>query len=281
MTRFLKRLVPGPVWDRAVRWANRAAYRRAVAAFPRREVEHTYAGHRLRVLLADPTGAEWYDRDWPALPELDPLARHRLRPGGRVFDIGAHQGVVALILARRVGPAGTVVAVEPNPHNTEVAARNAVLNGAGNVTVRRAAGADRPGTVRVGYRSNDRVRPWWDPDAGAAVEAVTVDQLADEYGPPDVVVVDVEGYESFVLTGAARTRAAGRTDWLVEVHVNHGLEAFGGSAEGVLNCFPEPGYERLVASETARDPVPLGAGRGLLTDRFFLIAVARPGGHPI
>ena len=57
-------------------------------------------------------GAGWYDHDWPELPEIALLKQHGLRPGARVFDIGAHQGVVALMLSKTVGPEGFVLAVE-------------------------------------------------------------------------------------------------------------------------------------------------------------------------
>ena len=37
------------------------------------------------------------------------LGQHQLKQGARTFDIGAHQGVVGLQLADRVGPTGQVV----------------------------------------------------------------------------------------------------------------------------------------------------------------------------
>jgi len=39
----------------------------------------------------------------------------------------------------------------------------------------------------------------------------------DRYGPPDVVFIDVDGFEEEALAGAARTIEAG-PDWFVEVH---------------------------------------------------------------
>ncbi|MSU36865.1 MAG: hypothetical protein EXS36_17560 [Pedosphaera sp.] len=79
-----------------------------VRNYPRRVVSHTYAGIPLKVELADGMGEGWYDHDWETLPELDVLGRGRLKPGARVFDFGAHQGVVGMILGHRVGPRGQV-----------------------------------------------------------------------------------------------------------------------------------------------------------------------------
>lgn len=73
--------------------------RRGLRGFAPRTVCRDFGGVRLQVALADPLAAEWYDRDWPELPEASFLRRRSLRPGARVFDLGAHQGVAALHLA--------------------------------------------------------------------------------------------------------------------------------------------------------------------------------------
>ena len=76
--------------------------------------------------IVDAMGQGWYDQDWPPPAEIGVLSeRGRLREGARVFDVGAHQGVVAMMLGDLVGAAGRVVAVEATPHNAEVAGRNA------------------------------------------------------------------------------------------------------------------------------------------------------------
>src|SRR5262245_10896675 len=136
--RWIKRVTPAFVW----RWLRglrtrfeNARYRRMLQTYPRRVVEHEYGGLRLKVTLADPDGAAWYDRDWSRLPEIALLAGSRLRPEATVFNVGAHQGVVALMLAGEVGPHGRVVAVDPNPINAELIAENARLNSVGHIRV--------------------------------------------------------------------------------------------------------------------------------------------------
>jgi FkbM family methyltransferase len=280
---WIKRVTPGFVWRALRRWRSRhlaARYRRLLRDFPRRVVEHSYGGCRLKITLADPDGAAWYDRDWPRLPEIELLASSRLRPGATVFNVGAHQGVVALMLAREVGPGGRVVAVDPNPVNAELIAANARLNGAANVRAVAAAAADRPGPVRFGVHLNDRVRVAADCGAELTIGAVTIDDLAAEHGHPAVLFVDVEGFECAVLAGAAGTLAAGATDWFVEVHVGAGLEAFGKTAADVLAFFPPARYARFVASEEERDFVPLESGGRLLASRFFLVALERTPDRP-
>jgi hypothetical protein len=72
--------------------------------------------------------------------------------------------------------------------------------------------------------------------------------LARRFGRPDVVYVDVEGYECRVLAGATATRASA-ADWFVEVRVRYSLEAAGGSADEALAFFPAERYERFVHRE--------------------------------
>ncbi|HEY5491738.1 MAG TPA: FkbM family methyltransferase [Gemmatimonadaceae bacterium] len=71
--------------------------------------------------------------------------RGRLGPGARVFDLGAHQGVVALMLAGIVGPEGQVIAVEAVPHNARIATQNATANACRQLVVLHAAVLVAPG----------------------------------------------------------------------------------------------------------------------------------------
>src|SRR5947209_4100963 len=75
----------------------------------------------------------------------------------RVFDLGAHQGVIARMIAAQVRPGGRVLAVEAEPHNAKVARRNAELNDAENLLVVHAAGAERSGTLSFGEGLNGSV----------------------------------------------------------------------------------------------------------------------------
>lgn len=201
---------------------RRRAIMRAIGSFEPREVSHVYCGVPLRVSLEDPTAEDWYDHDWPLLPEIAELQKRGLREAALVFDVGAHQCVVALVLADIVGPQGRVVAVEAEPHNVRVALRNIDLNELNSVTVVAAAAAERPGSVRFAEGLNGRIA---DRTAGTiAVDAVTIDALAAEHGEPDVVFVDVEGAEAAALAGARATLQHGRATWFVEVHQGLGLQ---------------------------------------------------------
>ena len=238
-----------------------------IAAYPTREVSHTYGAHPLRIQLADPLAEGWYDHDWPEPTAISFLRdRQVLSAGARIFDLGAHQAVIALMLAREVGPSGRVVAIEAEPHNARIALANRELNDASNLIVLHAAGAANPGVISFAEGLNGQI----DERSGAGnveVRAITVDELADEHGVPALVMIDVEGYEGHVLDGATRTLSDGNTTFLVEVHEE--LIDFGGDAEEIVERFL--GFERYVAVE---DDDPLVALEGdPPPGRFFLIAI--------
>jgi FkbM family methyltransferase len=219
------------------------------------------------VHLADPLAEGWYDHDWDELAAISFLRDQQvLVSGATVFDLGAHQAVVALMLAQEVGNAGQVVAIEAEPHNARVAALNRDLNQASNLTVLHAAGAATAGVISFAEGLNGQIDEHT--TAGNVdVTAVTVDGLAQEYGTPDIVFIDVEGYEGHVLRGATNTLANGSTSFLVEVH--EALTSYGGSADEIAGHFLD--FDRYVAIE---EHEPFAALEGLpRAGRFFLIAI--------
>jgi len=203
---------------------------------------HNYAGFDLTLQIADRVGRSWYDHDSPELPEHTLLRAHKLKRGARVFEIGAHQAVFALMVSRFVGDTGSVVALEPGQHNYETALKNKELNAAHNLTILCAAASDRSGEISFSDGMNGRI------GYGILRPAYSVDDLASKFGIPDVVKVDVEGYEARVLEGATATLAA-KPDWYVEVHSGLGLEAYGGSPEQVVEVFRNAGYSLYIQDD--------------------------------
>jgi FkbM family methyltransferase len=275
---LLHRIATSPPVLPLYRAARPLALRRKIARFEDRVVEHVYAGVPLRVALADPVGAGWYDHDWPAQPEIDMLAEGRLRHGATVFDIGAHQAVVALIAAARVGD-GTVIALEAEPHNVRIARRNADLNAHLPVSVVHAGIAAEPGEMHFSEGLNGAVLPGT--RAGTiTVPATTVDQMAAVHGHPDVVMIDVEGYEGRALEGAQQVLAARRTDFFVEVHDAASIEPHGWTGARVLERLADAGADIHVAQADGSDPVRFARVGDAEIDtrrRFYAVARFDPG----
>lgn len=267
MKQFVKAIVPKRWWNRLR--VLRVRYMRA--RFRRRRVRHNYGGFDLEVELVDPMGAGWYDHDYAELHEVALLKQHGLRPGARVFDIGAHQCVVAMMLAKTVGQQGFVLAVEASPENCQAGEQNRKLNGIENCRILHAAGAAQSGKLTFNRGTNGQVDDGSGDWGKIEVDAYSVDDLANQFGAPDVLFIDVEGFECELLRGAQKTLAA-MPDCFVEVHVNAGLEKYGGSVSKLLNLFPA-GYQFFAASPD-RPFAPLKEDSAVLLDRFFLVAIA-------
>ncbi|MGH7179322.1 MAG: FkbM family methyltransferase, partial [Tepidisphaeraceae bacterium] len=155
-----------------------------------------------------------------------------------------------------------------------VARQNLLLNDARNIELISGAASERRGTLTFNRGLNGRV----DDGSGAwgqvQVRAYTVDELAEMFGAPDVLLVDVEGFEQQVLRGAAKVLAT-RPDCAVEVHVGAGLEGFGGSAGGVCDMFADEDYQRWIVNDQQQAPIAHDPAHPMLRDRFHLIAIAR------
>jgi FkbM family methyltransferase len=271
-----KRILPQTLWNRL----RVARIRYGVEHYNPRIVRHTYRGFPLEVYLADPMAEGWYDHDWPRMPEIEMMERYRLRPGARIFDLGAHQCVVALVLSKVVGPAGQVVAVEANPHNVAVARRNREENGASWMEIVEAAVAEKSGSVTFNLALNGRVDEGRGEWGTRTVNSVSIDDLADRYGVPDVLYIDIEGFEAKALEGAANTLRH-HPDCFIEVHAGKGLERYGYSAQSVLSFFPREDYRLFVAGQTESDFHVLEDYACAPRERFFLIAASRQSGGPL
>lgn len=148
-------------------------------------------------------------------PELA-MVLDQVGSGWTIIDVGAHVGTFAIPFARRVGPTGRVVAVEPYEPSARLLEINAALNLVHNtVDVVQAALGRREGTAVLrasGHRNTGATyaEPLADGAAlpeDAAISTMTLDALTTGMGLDrvDLVKIDVEGMEFDVLMGGAET----------------------------------------------------------------------------
>ena len=259
--------------------------RRKIRRYEARQVCHDYGGVPLTVYLADELSELYYDYDWLELPEIAFLRRHKLKLGARVFELGAHQCVVALMLSNVVGPEGLVVAVEANLHNVTVGQKNRDFNRAEQLHVLHAAVAEQSGEVLFNEGLNGQVIRGTSELGQVEVQAFSIDDLSQENGVPDVLFIDVNGSEYQVLQGARQTLSHA-PDCGIKVYAGAGLEHFGGSVAQILSFFPETNYKLFVASEAklltpeqSSSPdakakfTELTPGDNALKSTFYLIAI--------
>jgi FkbM family methyltransferase len=161
-------------------------------------------------------------------PELAAFLRTRVVPGSCCFDVGANVGIYVLQMTRWSAPGGRVVAFEPNPKTFEVLARHVRMNGLeARVTLVPLAAGREPGEARLfddqagsGLSRLDAANP----ATGGAVRAsnvrvTTIDEYCTRFAvTPDVLLIDVEGFEFDVLAGAQGTIRRARPHVIVELH---------------------------------------------------------------
>jgi FkbM family methyltransferase len=169
----------------------------------------------------------------------------------RFLDVGACHGLFSLAFTQG-RPSVEAVAVEPSPLAWEVLASSLRANAGARITPVQAAVGAAPGPRPPGAPGTLTMRYSWhhleaSPEAAgdpAAVEVPlrTVDLLCDELDfHPDLVKIDVEGYELAVLRGARRLLAGSRPVLFLEIHPQR-IAELGGSLAEIAGLLAELGY---------------------------------------
>jgi FkbM family methyltransferase len=172
------------------------------------------------------------------------LAKH-IQPGMTCFDVGANVGAYVLQLAHWSGPAGKIVAFEPNTGAREVLARHIAWNGlSARVTVVPSAVSSAPGESVLYAEGADGMSRLAEASRGlraAAVELIVPVTSLDTWCAannlwPDVLLLDIEGFEIEALRGAREAIAKTRPIIAVEMHPNvwHTSNASRPAAEQLL-----------------------------------------------
>lgn len=164
-------------------------------------------------------GIDYEESFWLAL-------RRNVRAGDTVWDVGANVGIYSTRLATLVGENGKVVAFEPFPATAE-SLKNATA-AFGNVHVFNVGLGQESMWVEVPVGEHSEINSVFR-EASTASPAEKLVSLQIQQGDeilrshphlaPDLVKVDVEGYEEEVLAGLAETLETPRLRGVfIEVH---------------------------------------------------------------
>jgi FkbM family methyltransferase len=200
-------------------------------------------------------------RLWPEYEaDLAAVLRARVRPGFCCIDVGANIGIYVLQMARWSSPDGRIIAFEPNPKTFEVLKRHVRMNDlGGRVALVPMAAGRQTGRAKLydvqagsGLSRLDNANPATvGPVAATDVQLTTIDEYCARSGVrPDLILVDVEGFEFDVLAGAAETIRRARPQLFVELHPHLYPDGEASRATGA----------RLIA-ELGLRPVPVGNAR--------------------
>jgi FkbM family methyltransferase len=172
----------------------------------------------------------WYERD-----VFDAIIPY-VCEGSTIWDCGTHIGYYTIIFAKMVGPTGAVLAIDLDSDNMRRTMDNVALNHFANVVYANVAigaatgqvefikdertNSHIPGTY-VGGREMQKI--WNDRDKGmkrGVVESISIDQAVREkrFAKPDLIKLDIDGAEKYVLENEAHIFTDVRPIVLVELH---------------------------------------------------------------
>jgi FkbM family methyltransferase len=169
-------------------------------------------------------------------------------PGDVAIDVGASEGIYALALRHRVGAAGRVIALEPNPVSFAALQRRTWRSGiamynyaASNEACRATLRVPRSkygdhlhGLGSLAERATDAVDEF-------EVNAIPLDALDTGSGRIGLIKIDTEGWEYEVARGAQLLIAQHRPHLVVEIEERH-LTPRGLTAADVMTYICSLGY---------------------------------------
>jgi len=176
-----------------------------------------------------------------------------LQPGDVVYDVGANIGMISCLVAASGRERGVVVhSIEPEDRNAAALRRNSQLNALTNLQVHELALGDESGTAELHVsgeagEGTHSIIEGGSPDSHPITIQIASgeDFMGRDAPPPDVVKIDVEGFEMSVLKGLAPALDAGTVrDLFIEIHPTL-LEQVGSSAEELRAWLRERGYRSV------------------------------------
>lgn len=174
------------------------------------------------------------------------LFKRMVKPDMVVVDVGAHIGYYTLIASKLVGERGKVFAFEPEPRNYNNLTQNVELNNCKNVMTFGKAVSKNEGKTLFYVSDNasgecSLVEMKNRPKKTIEVETVILDNvLADQ--KVDIMKVDVDGSEMFVLLGAERLVGGNNKIKIFTEFWKPGLESAGYSCEEYWNKLVQCGF---------------------------------------
>ena len=173
----------------------------------------------------------------------------QLQPGQCVIDIGANIGLYTVMASQRVGPAGRVIAIEPDPVNISFLRGTLELNEMSNVTAVQAALSNETGSGLLFLDNLNKGRHCvFDPSGkrpSVKVELCRLDDLLDRLSVKtvDLIKMDVEGAEFLVVQGMTRMLEANPRLRIMTEFWPWGIRRCGGDPAALLATFRSARFE--------------------------------------
>jgi FkbM family methyltransferase len=190
-----------------------------------------------------------YTRSFEGRAEFAALAKAAADPGGSLFDIGAHCGLISALWCA-AKPDNRVFSFEPSPALSRRLAEIRDLNRFGErmqlnqIGIGEAEGATTMLMDPVGgfVQSRHFDNTMWGAPESIEVQIETIESAsAARQVVPGFIKLDIEGYEYEAIKGSASFLARHRPVIFLELHLNY-LEERKIAARSVVELLEEAGY---------------------------------------
>lgn len=177
--------------------------------------------------------------------EIAMLLDH-LPPGATCVDLGAHIGTFTIPMARKAGPMGRVLSVEGSGATKRLLDHNIAMNGLTDRVITFEAIAGDGSSLHIGRNevAGNSGAGYFAPAKEAALTATAnmADLLvANGFGRPQLIKIDVEGMEGIVLRNLASIIEQHRPVLYIEI-ASEQLARFGDSPAGIEAQLRASGY---------------------------------------
>jgi FkbM family methyltransferase len=185
-------------------------------------------------------------------------ANKLLSPGDVAYDVGAHIGYTALVLAQAVAPGGEVHAFEIHPKTLNLLRRTIEANTDLSIRIHRVGLGSGRHDIKLTLTGSSMMASLSSAGTGEVCHVEPLDEyIAENHLPlPRLIKVDIEGAEIDFLNGAASVLREVHPALVIEFHgrarLNRGLELLRSLGYREFTC-SRPG--RLVRSDRFHESV--------------------------
>ncbi|MEA2013004.1 MAG: FkbM family methyltransferase [Verrucomicrobiota bacterium] len=164
-----------------------------------------------------------------------------IKAGDTIIDVGANIGTTVIPSALATGKTGVVLAFEAHPETFEFLRGNIKLNNLKNVTAFNFALGEKEGDATISDIDDDDQNHVMRDKNGKLVKLAPLDNFTKKLEIINLLKIDVEGYELFVLQGAEETLK--KTKIVnIEISEKH-FAKFGYSCSDVINLLASYNFE--------------------------------------
>lgn len=222
-------------------------------------------GFKLKYFPTKVSKRLWIDsfRNKHTFALLDSFFTGYLKPGHVVVDAGANIGYYTLLSAATVGEDGYVYAIEAHPRTYGFLQKNVAQNSFKNIRCFHTALGDEAGEIQFSDKDKDDLNQV-DPQGELSVPIIRLDELPMTHQHIDLLKVDVEGFEKFVLLGASGL--LDNVDTILFESWQEHFEKFGYTLDDILTQLSQHGFKFLVHGERGFQKIDIGYNSAICED---------------